>query len=86
MKVRSSVKTDLRKVQSNQEKGCYQSYLREPETQTETGLILVVPFRRHQYRSPGRCLEIIERKAIRGVRQRCSGCMISYMGLREITF
>ena len=58
-------KTDLRKVQSNQEKGCYQSYLREPETQTETGLILVVPFRRHQYRSCERCLEIIERKAIR---------------------
>ncbi len=37
MKVRSSVKPICEKVQSNQEKGCYQSYLREPETQTETG-------------------------------------------------
>ena len=32
-------KTYLRKVQSNQEKRWCSYYLREPETQTETGLI-----------------------------------------------
>ena len=32
-------KTDLRKVQNHQEKRTHQSYLRESETQTETGII-----------------------------------------------
>ena len=29
-------------MQSHQEKGCYQNHLREPEAQTETGLILSI--------------------------------------------
>ena len=34
-------KTDLRKVQSHQEERFYQNHLREPQAQTETGLILL---------------------------------------------
>jgi len=32
-------KTNLREMQDHQKEGCYQSYLREPQTQTKTRLI-----------------------------------------------